>query len=141
MDTKLLWVAENILNEFRTQEELAAAYNYLSRADVFYGRINKRQYWQFLSYVNTLMTAGVSSSRRSTSGFTKYTKPSKIMKLWASKSKCELRKQLAFKLKQSVNASISKTINEVLPFIRFLSRDNELVNHYSISKEEMALFK
>ncbi|MFA5405794.1 MAG: replication factor C large subunit [Candidatus Nanoarchaeia archaeon] len=141
-DTKLLWVAENLTSEFKTHDELAKAYNSLSRADVFYGRINKRQYWSFLTYVNALMTVGVNNARTTMpAGFVKYANPSKIMKLWGSKSKRELRKQLAIKLRPAVKASINKTITEVLPFIKILSRNKELVNHYSISKEELALFK
>ena len=135
--TKMLWITENITSEFTSMTELASAFNYLSRADVFNGRISKWQYWRFLVYVNALMTVGVSSSRESSSGFIKYKNPSKILKLWQSKSSRELRKELALKLKPGVIASTAKLLTQVLPYIKLLAKNKEFADNYGITPEEL----
>ena len=137
--TKMLWITENITSEFNSMSELASAFNYLSRADVFNGRINKWQYWRFLVYVNALMTVGVNSSRESSSGFIKYKNPSKILKLWQSKSSRELRKELALKLKPDVMASTHKLITQVLPYIKLLAKNKDFALNYGITPEELKI--
>ncbi len=127
---KLLWITENITNEYRDMKEIAAAFNWLSRADVFYGRI-KGQYWRFLVYVNALMTAGVNSAGAN-NGFSRYFRPAKLLKLWRSKPKRELRKQAALKLQPAFKASISK-ITETLPFIKLLARKLD----YGLTEDEI----
>jgi len=135
----MLWITENITSEFNSMSELASAFNYLSRADVFNGRINKWQYWRFLVYVNALMTVGVNSSRESSSGFIKYKNPSKILKLWQSKSSRELRKELALKLKPDVMASTHKLITQVLPYIKLLAKNKDFALNYGITPEELKI--
>jgi len=137
--TKLLWITENITNEFSNNSELAKAFNSLSRADVFNGRIIRQQYWRLLVYVNSLMTAGVNLSREQPSGFVKYKNPTKILKLWRSKSKRELKKQLALKLKPSVHASINKVLQEVIPFINLMARNKEFVKEYELTTDELSV--
>ena len=39
------------------------AYDYLSKADVFRGRIRKWQYWRYLVYQSALMNLGVAFSK------------------------------------------------------------------------------
>lgn len=136
MSTKMLWVLENLAKEFNKGSELASAFNALSRADVFNGRIMRQQYWRFLFYVNLFMTAGVNASKETSSGFVRYDKPTKILKLWKSKHRRELRKQLAQKLQSSINASIHKTL-EVLPFIKILAKNDGFVSNYELTADEI----
>jgi replication factor C large subunit len=55
LDEILLWLEENIPAEYQG-EELAKAYEALSRADLFKGRIYKQQYWRFLVYENIFLS-------------------------------------------------------------------------------------
>lgn len=76
-DTILKWLAENIALEYKNPQELAMGYNYLSRADVFLGRIRKRQDWVLLKYAADLMSAGVAVSKeKKYGGFVSYKYPS-----------------------------------------------------------------
>lgn len=136
MDTKMLWVLENLSKEFKRGSELAEAFNSLSRADVFNGRIMRQQYWRFLFYVNLLMTAGVNAAHESSNGFTRYDKPNKILKLWKSKHRRELRKQLAQKIQSALNASIHKVL-ESLPLIKLLAKNDEFIEHYELTADEI----
>ena len=65
LDNILLWVRENIPREYIKAEDIANAYNCISRADVFRGRIIRQQYWRFQVYQALLMSAGVSVSKSS----------------------------------------------------------------------------
>lgn len=141
MGTKFLWVVENVTNEYSTSSEVAKAFDYLSRADVFNGRIMRREYWRFLVYVNALMTVGVNSSRESPSGFVRYKNPSRILRLWQTKSSRELRKALAVKFQPFVNASARKTINEVLPYMKFFLKDASFGTNYELTDDELDFLK
>ncbi len=133
-DTKMLWVTENIINEFNNPNELSSAFNNLSRADVFKGRIRRQQYWRLLFYANLLMTVGVNNSRINSKGFVKYNKPIRLMALWNSKRHRELIKELALKLSKGLNESIKKTIMD-LPYLRLVLK--KLMNDYELTIDEI----
>ena len=59
----IAWLDENIPVEYQSISERAKAFNQLSRADIFLGRVMNRQYWGFLRYVNDLMTVGICFSK------------------------------------------------------------------------------
>lgn len=141
METKFLWIVENVTNEYSRHSEIAKAFNSLSRADVFNGRIRRREYWRFLVYVNALMTAGVNSAREAPSGFVRYRNPSRILKLWQSKASRELRKALAIRFHPHVNASYRKTVSEVLPFFKFFIKDKEFITNYELTHDEIDFLK
>jgi len=63
IDEIILWVEENIPLEYQG-EELARAYELLSRTDLFKGRIYKQQYWRFLVYENIFLSYGISSCKK-----------------------------------------------------------------------------
>jgi len=48
----LLWIEENIANEYEKPKEIAIAFNFLSKADLFLARIIRRQAWSLKKYVN-----------------------------------------------------------------------------------------
>ncbi|MCS4541435.1 MAG: replication factor C large subunit, partial [Euryarchaeota archaeon] len=55
----LNWIDQNIPLEYRKTEDLAAAFDRLSKADVYFGRIMRRQAYRLQRYATDLMTAGV----------------------------------------------------------------------------------
>jgi replication factor C large subunit len=54
-----LWVGENIAREYDDPNQIAAAFDAVSRSDVFSGRIIHNQSWGLLKYVSSLMSIGV----------------------------------------------------------------------------------
>lgn len=98
-DTLKLYICENLPNEITDAADRAEGYGRLSRADVFDGRIMRRQYWGYLRYSSDLMGWGVASARRHPSAaFIPYAFPSYIQKMGATKSRRALRKQLSAKI-------------------------------------------
>ncbi|MEM2661190.1 MAG: replication factor C large subunit, partial [Nitrososphaeria archaeon] len=59
-DQLKLWLEENIVHQYQDPEDMARAYEALSRADIYLGRILKTGEWDLLSYSIDIMTAGVS---------------------------------------------------------------------------------
>ncbi|PIN89985.1 hypothetical protein COU61_02905 [Candidatus Pacearchaeota archaeon CG10_big_fil_rev_8_21_14_0_10_35_13] len=97
LDEILLWLEENIPYEYK-DEELWRAFDALSKADVFKGRIIRRQYWRFLVYQNFFLSAGVSAAKlKPKFGFTSYKKPSRILKTWIINQKNAKRKSVVLK--------------------------------------------
>ncbi len=64
-DTLMMWIDENIAEELKANEEIASAYDYLSRADVMRARIAKRQSWNLQKYILELILRGIAASRKS----------------------------------------------------------------------------
>lgn len=115
----LLWVEENIPLEYRGKA-LAKAHDYLSRADIFKGRIYRQQYWRFLVYQNFFLSAGISSATKlKNNSFTKYRRPSRILKIWLSNQKNAKKKSIIAKYSQFTHMSKKKAMKESF-FISFI---------------------
>jgi len=115
----LLWIEENIPLEYHG-EALAKAYESLSRADIFKGRIYRQQYWRFLVYQNFFLSAGISASTKlKYNKFTKYQKPSRILKIWLSNQKNAKKKSIEIKYAKLTHMSKKKVSKEafLIPFI------------------------
>ncbi len=80
IDEIMLWLDENIPNEYEGGD-IAGAYDALSRADVFRGRIIRRQDWSLLKYAISLATAGVALAKEKPYyKFTPYRPPAYLQK-------------------------------------------------------------
>lgn len=124
-DTKMdmseisLWIEENIPLEY-SGRGLYRAYESLSKSDIFKGRIYRQQYWRFLVYQNFFLTAGISyASKLKSSRFTKYQKPSRILKIWLSNQKNAVKKSIIMKYAKVSHISKKKVRKDyhLLPLI------------------------
>ncbi len=70
IDSRMLfnWIEENIPRHFTKGNDNANAFERLSKADIFNGRIMRRQHYGFLRYSSELMTCGVALSRENDYG-------------------------------------------------------------------------
>ncbi len=119
LDEILLWVEENIPLEYRGKA-LAKAYDALSKADVFRGRIYRQQFWRFLVYENFFLSAGISAATKlKYQKFTKYQKPSRILKIWLSNQKNVKKNSIILKYSKFTHMSKKKAAREyfLLPFV------------------------
>ena len=117
LDDVLLWLEENIPYEY---ENVEGAYNYLSKADVFRGRIRKWQYWRYLVYQNALMNLGVAFSKdKASDNFVSYKRNSRILKIWINNRRSNVKKEMAEKLCEDLHMSKRKFMNEY-NYMRFL---------------------
>ena len=106
LDDILLWIEENIPLEY-DGERLARAYEALSKADIFRGRIYRKQHWRFLMYESFFLSAGVSSaSKIKNDKFVNYKRPSRILKIWMANQKNQKRKSITAKLAKFCKKSL-----------------------------------
>lgn len=112
------WVDENIPREYKG-EALSDAFESLSRADIYAGRIIRRQNWGLMKYQLDLMSGGVAMAD-APHGFTPYQFPTFIRKLSASKAKRNTQKSIAKKVGKRIHTSRKEFVQEYLPFFREL---------------------
>lgn len=74
------WVGENIPKECKDAEEIAAAYDYLSKADIFRSRIIRRQSWNMQKYFIDLMIYGIRAAKKSDRPVLRYNPPRMMKK-------------------------------------------------------------
>ncbi len=118
------WIEENILNEYEKAEEIAKAYEALSKADLFRARITREQNWKFLKYMIELMTAGVALSKKEMyRKFTRYKYPSKLIVLGRTKFERREEKEKLLELSKELHCSTRKIRKEFLPFLKIFMKD------------------
>ncbi len=131
-----LWIEENIPYEY-SGKELYNAFEALSMADVFRGRIRKQRYWRFLVYQNIFLSAGISLAKsKSKMGFTHYQKPSRILKIWISNNKNKHRTTIVAKYARKIHCSKRKAVKEfniIKPFLQNPDVQKEL----NLSEQEI----
>ncbi len=125
LNTGIMWLSENICSEYRIPKEIAQAFDYLSRSDVFLARIRKRQYWRFYTYANILSTAGINISKEKTNlRFTRYAFPSKLLKLSKSKDMRKLMKSISSKIAPKLHVSSDIFLKEYIPMLKIMLKTN-----------------
>ena len=135
-----LWLDENLPLEYLSASALAKAYEHLARADVFNGRIRRQQHWRFLVYINSLLTAGISSAKtEKNTKFIPYKRTMRILKIWQANMKYAKKKEIAAKLALKTHTS-SKLAMQQVPYFQamFKKEVNErMANELELSAEEV----
>jgi len=142
LDESMLWLEENIPKEYEGQD-LNRAFDCLSRADVFKGRIRRWQYWRFLVYINDLITAGVAVSKdEKYKKFISYTPTTRIFKLWRAKQSNAKRNSIAEKVAIKTHSSKKDTIKNTIPYLKEMCRNKEFKigfeQEFDLDKDELA---
>jgi len=137
------WVEENVPAEYEKKEDLARAFNCLSRADIFMGRIRARQHWGFMRYSTVLSTAGVALAKDEPyRKFVKYSFPAIIKRLGASKIERARLKAIGLKIGAKTHLSSREAVGIFIPLLRVLMADEEKVpeiaNYFELDAGEVA---
>jgi replication factor C large subunit len=113
MDEIILWIEENIPKAYKG-EDLAKAYQRLAKVDLFKGRIYKQQYWRFLVYENIFGSYGISQAKgdKEISGFKKYSKPERILKIWLNNQKHGKKKTIAIKYAKKTHVGYKRIMSQ-----------------------------
>ncbi len=143
---RFLWLDENIPKEYTKPKNLASAYDKLSKADVFQGRIRRWQHWRFLSHINALLTAGVALSKdEKYKQFIKYTPTKRILKLWRANMTYQKRKSIAVKIAEKTHTSLKQSIKN-MPYIQTIFKKNkqmaeEIIQEFELDSQEVDWLK
>ena len=136
IDQIFLWVEENIPLEYKG-EELAKAFDSLSVADVFRGRIYRQQYWRFLVYENFLLSGGIAGVKKyNRTGFIRYKKPTRILKIWLQNQRAAKKKTICQKYSRHVHISTKRAMKEFMLIKKILGNE-EIRKELKLSGEEI----
>jgi replication factor C large subunit len=120
----LLWISENIPREYLDIEDLVRGYDAVSKADVFFGRVNKGRAYTLWSYACDLMSGGVSVAKTHSYGNTKYTFPLWMKEMKANQSARFTRDGVIKKISALNHASDQKTKEAIFPYFQTLFRNS-----------------
>jgi replication factor C large subunit len=135
VDDIFLWIEENIPYEYHGIE-LFKAFDALSKADVFRGRIYRQQHWRFLVYENFLLGAGIAAAKKyNRTGWTSYKKPSRILKIWMQNQRAAKKKTICEKYAKVCHLSIKGAMKDFL-IIKQILQNNKIREELKLSEEE-----
>lgn len=137
-DTFVQWVRENIPREYQRPGDNARAYDWISKADVFQGRIRRRMNWKLLKYVYSFSTIGVALSKEEKySGWTKYQYPSKIRQMGSSRASRKKLEEISSKLSDKLHISLGES-KSMMPFIaRLVEHDEKFKDQLELDEKEV----
>lgn len=141
IDHIFFWLEYNLPKEYTKPQDLAKAYDILARADIFRGRIRRRQHWRFLAYINNLLTAGISSAKSEKNpNFIEYKQTMRLLRIWQANMKNAKKKEIAKKLAIHTHTS-SKVATQQIPYLREIFRANKglaIAEELELSEDEVA---
>lgn len=134
LDDLMNFLEENSY-KFASGIDICNLYNQISKADLYYGRIMRRQHWRFLVYINFYLTYAVScfsEKQASCSKRVKFEQNSRFLKKWIYQNKYSVFKsrtkiqrnkgedeRLVEKIADKIKCSVKKTKSDYLPFFLF----------------------
>ncbi|MBU0979524.1 MAG: replication factor C large subunit [Nanoarchaeota archaeon] len=143
LDTVMLWIDENLPKEYLKKEDLKEAYDKLSRADVFRGRIRRWQHWRFLVYISALLSAGVAASKTEKyKNSASYDQPKRLLKIWIANQKNLRKKAIAQKIASKTHCSGRRALHDTLPYLKIMYKKGESFSEFlDLDPDEVAWLK
>ncbi|ABP49620.1 MAG: replication factor C large subunit [Pyrobaculum arsenaticum] len=129
-----IWATETIPVVYKEIETMSVAYDRLSKADMFIGRIKRTQEWELLPYALELALGGVSQikSKPRLPPFIKYGFPQRLLILAKSREARKRRDVLVEYLAQNLHVSRSYVKSEIIYVLGVLAKsDSKIVERLS----------
>ena len=120
------YVAENIPREYKKKDEIKKAYDYISKADINFGRARSSRNYGYWKYASDFMGIGVSSSKHETyKKFTKIQTPTIFGLMSRNRGKRNLRDDIADKMFDKMHVSRRVAVS-MFPYFEIMFQDDEL---------------
>ena len=117
VDELIQWIRENIPLEYEKADDVARAFDAVSRANVFMGRIPRQQYWDYMGYASQIAGAGVALAKKEKySKFVLYRFPTRIAMMGRSRIERAIRDKFAAKLADHLHCG-KRAAREYLPLL------------------------
>lgn len=129
-DDLIKWIEESIPLELRHPEDMAVAFDALSRSDIYLGRTRRLQYYALWGYAKEMMTGGVALARKHgpRPQVPEYRFPGQIIVLSRAKGPRAARNAIASKMSPYIHTSRRVFVRTVLPLLEVMVRnDRELL--------------
>lgn len=138
-DEFLLSVGDNLPKRYTDSTELAKAYDFVSQADVFRGRIGTEN-WHLLKYFYNALSQAAAVNPQSYKPFTFITPPIRIITLFWTKGKRSMLNAICGKIGLQCHVSIEKAKGDFVPYIKAIlqkNKANPLVAGFKFTPEEV----
>ncbi|AKB37243.1 Replication factor C large subunit [Methanosarcina siciliae C2J] len=124
------WIDENLPIQYARKdgnlEDIRTGFGYISKADLYLGRVKKRQNYRMWRYASMLMVCGAALSKtKPYPGFIKYQQPSLWKRLGQTRSKRDMRDNIASKIGEHSFESMHYSRNNLLEFYSRMLKDEE----------------
>ncbi|AMD18341.1 ATPase AAA [Methanobrevibacter sp. YE315] len=120
------YIAENIPREYKKKHEIKKAYDYISKADLFFGRTITSRNYGYWKYATDFMGIGVSNSKDETyKKFTKIQTPTIFTLMSRNRGKRNLRDDIAQKMSDKLHISHAIAIS-MFPYLEIMFKNDEL---------------
>ncbi|WP_456420434.1 replication factor C large subunit [Thermococcus sp.] len=131
-DELLLWIDENVPYVYYKPEDIARAYEALSRADIYLGRAKRTGNYSLWKYATDMMTAGVAVAGVKKKGFVRIYPPKTIKLLTESKTERTLRDSIVRKVMKEMHMARLEAL-ETLHYLRVIFENNpDLAAHFTV---------
>jgi hypothetical protein len=138
-DVFLLSVSDNLPFRYTDPIELAVAYDLVSRADVFRGRVGTEN-WRLLKYFFNLLAKAVTVSPESFKPFKFTFPPMRIMTLFWTKHKRAKLEAICAKIALKCHVSRTTAKNDMIPFIKIIiekEKSTPIINWLKLEPDEV----
>ena len=139
------YIAENVPREYKKTDEIKKAYEYISKADIYFGRAQSSRNYGYWKYASDFMGIGVSSSKHETyKKFTKIQTPTIFGLMSRNRAKRNLRDDIAQKMTEKMHVSKSVAIS-MFPYLEIMFQNDELAweisDYLGLEENEIKRFR
>ena len=138
-DDFLLSISDNLPKRYTDAAELAAAYNFVSQADVFRGRIGTEN-WHLLKYFFNSLSKAAAVNPKSYKPFEFISPPIRIITLFWTKGKRTMLDGICGKIGAQCHVSHSIAKHDFVPFIKMIlqkQKASPLIAWFKFTPEEV----
>jgi replication factor C large subunit len=138
-DEFLMSVSDNLPKRYNDATELAKAFNYVSHADLFRGRIGTEN-WHLLKYFYNALAEASAVNPESYKPFSLITPPIRIITLFWTKGKRNLLDAICAKIGAHCHVSVETAKETFIPYIRLIlqkKRSSPLAVYFDFTLEEV----
>jgi len=124
LEEVMWWLEQNIPAEYEKPEEVAKAFEYLAKADLFRARIHGNRNYRFMFYINEFLAAISLAKEKPYRKFSSYRPPQRLVMLGKSKSERIKTDAVCEELGKKLHCSKRIVRNEYLPFLKAMDKTN-----------------
>jgi replication factor C large subunit len=138
-DEFLMSVSDNLPRRYTNLDERAAAYNYVSQADLFRGRVGTEN-WHLLKYFYNALAEAASIAPESYKLFEFISPPIRIITLFWTKGKRTMLDNICGKIGAQCHVSHSKAKQDFVPFIKTIiqkKKTSPITSWLNLTPEEV----
>ena len=137
-DEFIMSVSDNLPKRYTNPDELAVAYDFVSKADLFRGRIGT-EHWHLLKYFFNALSEAAAVAPESYRPFELISPPIRIITLFWTKGKRTMLDNICGKIGSQYHVSHSIAKHEFIPFLKIIlekQKTSPLISSLELTPEE-----